>query len=282
MGMTGFGNSAFRVLAGHSSIELLGVVTPQWQDNPFPYYECEKLQDLVRRCGITLYEGLVLKDQPAHEVINALSPDLIIVSSFNQIIPPNIISVPSLGVVNVHPSLLPKYRGATPTAFALLNGENETGVTAHFIEDEALDRGRIIAQASLWIDPLDNDGTLRKKLADLSEKVLDKAIGEVLKKNKEEFSQQDESKASYYPKRTLQDAEIDVCRSFAEIVNRVRAMSPYPGAFLTYKGIKYKVKAAAVVEEGITMDAIVSGDCEIIVQSPSGSIKFIVQKEKEN
>jgi methionyl-tRNA formyltransferase len=279
MGMTGFGNSAFRILAGHPSIELLGVITPQRQDNPFPYYECEKLQDLVREYGSTLYEGLVLKDHSTYEVLNELSPDLIIVSSFDQIVPLNIIRVPSLGVLNVHPSLLPKYRGATPTVFALMNGENETGVTAHFIEDEALDRGRIIAQASLCIGPLDNDGILRRKLADLSEKVLDRAIVEVLGKRKEEFPQQDESKASYYPKRTLRDAEIDIRRPLNEIVNRVRAMSPYPGAFLTYKGIKCKVKAVSAFEEGIAMDAIAANDGEIIVQAPSGAIKFIVQKE---
>ena len=81
--------------------------------------------------------------------IKKLSPDIIIVSSFNQIIPKPIISIPKLGVINIHPSLLPKYRGATPTVWALMNGEKETGVTIHFIEDERIDNGNIITQSRL-------------------------------------------------------------------------------------------------------------------------------------
>ena len=148
-GMTGFGNNALEVLLKHPSIRIIAVFTPEKEAGPFPYYECEKLQDAVLRSGIALYEGLHFEGEKTYDIIKKLSPDIIIVSSFNQIIPKPIISIPKLGVINIHPSLLPKYRGATPTVWALMNGEKETGVTIHFIEDERIDNGNIITQSRL-------------------------------------------------------------------------------------------------------------------------------------
>ncbi|MCL4492443.1 MAG: methionyl-tRNA formyltransferase, partial [Nitrospirae bacterium] len=227
-GMTGFGNSAFKVLIEHPSVELIGVFMPSRQIAPFPYYECEKLNDSATASGVALYEGLLLRDDGTYELINKLSPELMVVSSFNQIVPESIISLPGLGIINVHPSLLPEYRGATPTVWALANGEEKTGVTVHFIEDERLDNGRIIAQSALKIDPMDNDGTLRQKLAALSEIILTEALDRILSQDRELFPEQDESKATYYPKRSFKDAEIDIHRPFREILNKIRAMSPYP------------------------------------------------------
>lgn len=206
-GMTGFGNNALNVFMKKPYIELIGVLAPKKQESPYPYYKCEKLHDVVIKKGIALYEGLNLKDKNNILLIESLSPDLIVVGSFNQIIPMDIISIPKLGVINVHPSLLPKYRGATPTVWALLNNEEETGVTVHFIDDEKVDSGRIISQAKLKIKPSDTDSSLRFRLAELSEEVLSDALDLIIIKGKKTFQQQDESRATYYPKRTLKDAE---------------------------------------------------------------------------
>ena len=211
-GMTGFGNNALNVLIKKPYIELIGVLAPKKQESPYPYYKCEKLHDVLIKNGIALYEGLNLKDKNNILLIESLSPDLIVVGNFNQIIPMDIISIPKLGVINVHPSLLPKYRGATPTVWALMNNEEETGVTVHFIENEKVDSGRIVLQAKLKIKPLDTDGSLRFRLAELSEKVLSEAIDLIMTKDKKTFPQQDESRATYYPKRALKDAEINMDR----------------------------------------------------------------------
>lgn len=275
-GMTGFGNSALRVLISYPRIVLFGVVIAQKQDTPFPYYECEKLQDSVTKIGVTLYEGLNFREKKTIELIVSLCPDLIVVSSFNQIIPLAIISIPRLGVINIHPSLLPKYRGATPTVWALLNGEKETGVTVHFIEDERIDCGRIIAQAKLNIETPDTDGILRLKLAQLSESVLTSALNLIFTKDKKTFPLQNESEATYFPKRTLRNAEIDLDKPFNDIFNLIRAMSPYPGAYLIYNGVKYIVKSAVLTNEKTSNNLFCVHNDEVLIDTLEGVVKFQV------
>jgi methionyl-tRNA formyltransferase len=272
-GMTGFGNSALKILVSYPRIELLGVLVPKKQDMPFPYYKCEKLQDSVTKIGVTFYEGLKLKEKKTIELIASICPDLIVVSSFNQIIPLAIISIPIVGVINIHPSLLPKYRGATPTVWALLNGEKKTGITVHFIEDERIDCGRIIAQAKLNIETPDTDGILRLKLAQLSESVLTDALNLIFTKDKKTFPLQNESEATYFPKRTLKDAEIDIHRPFKEIVNKIRAMSPYPGAYLTYNSMEYIVKSASLINKKTFKNLPINNN-EILVNTLEGVVKF--------
>lgn len=278
LGMTGFGNNALGVLSRHPFFELVGLFTPPRQNAHFPYYKCKKLHDMAVDMGIDIYEGLLLRDDKTYELINKLSPELIAISSFNQIVPKSIISLPRFGVINVHPSLLPKYRGATPTVWALMNGEQETGVTVHFIEDEGLDNGRIVSQAALKIEPIDNDGVLRQKLAVLSEKVLRDALNQILSKDKDLFPQQDESEATYYPKRALKDAEIDIQRPFREIINQIRAMSPYPGAYIDYKGARYIVGGAARINGKQPTDTITVRRDEIVVNAGDGTIRFQIKK----
>jgi methionyl-tRNA formyltransferase len=246
--MTGFGNNAFNVLSRMRSIDLMSVFIPRRNSLPFPYYECVALYDVVsRHKEVQLFEDIPLRAEATYRIIKGLFPDLIVVSSFNQILPREIISIPRLGVINLHPSLLPKYRGPTPTAWVLMNGEKETGVTVHFIEDERIDSGRIITQGRLEIVPSDTDGTLRCKLAIQSEEVLAEAIQLVICKDREMFPEQNESEASYYPKRTIADSKIDLQEPFEKIRNRIRAATPYPGAYLKHKGFEYLVLGAALL-----------------------------------
>lgn len=274
--MTGFGNNILKVLTRQPFVKIMGVFTPRREVMPFPYYECEKLHDLITKSGITLYEGLKLKEEKVHQFIGTLSPDLILVSSFNQIIPKAIITIPRLGIVNFHPSLLPKYKGATPTVWALINGEKETGVTAHFIEDEKIDCGRIITQEKIEIEPSDNDGTLRRRLATLSEKVLIDTLSLILKRPKETFPLQDESEATYYRKRTLEDSEINPDNSFMDNLNKIKAMSPYPGAHLTYNGKKYIVSNATLLNSKSQVDTHESDDSKLVVKTPEGIVLFSI------
>lgn len=201
--MTGSGNSVLKVLKQEPFVELVAVFTPPREERPFPYYKCNKIQDDVIDNGLALYEGLILKDKETYKLIKNLSPELIVVSTFRQIIPQDIISIPRFGVINVHPSLLPKYRGPTPIRWVLLNREKETGITIHFIEDERVDAGRIIEQLKLDVLPQDTEGTLRKRLAELSEKALSEALPLVLKKDRATFLEQNETEATYYPKYTF-------------------------------------------------------------------------------
>ena len=273
LAMTGFGNNALKVLAGEPLIEVVAVFTPVREEKPFPYYECEKLQDFAVSLGVSLYEGLVLKEKTTVGFIKSLAPDLIVVAGFNQIISKGIISIPKYGIINIHPSLLPKYRGATPTAWALINGEKDTGVTIHFIEDESIDSGSIIAQSRMRIEPDDTDGALRLHLAVLSEKTLAEAIRLVLQNDKSKFMRQNESDATYYSKRSLKDAEIDINKPFNDIINKIRAMTPYPGAFIHYGNKKYSVEFAELLKGKNPLNYGV-GKGHLIIRTLDGAAKF--------
>lgn len=252
--MTGFGNNAFNVLSRMQNIDLRSVFIPRRNSFPFPYYECVALHDVVlRHTKVQLFEDISLRAEATYKIIKGLLPDLMVVSTFNQILPQEIICIPRLGVINLHPSLLPKYRGPTPTAWVLMNGEKETGVTAHFIEDERIDRGRIITQRRLKIIPSDTDGTLRCKLALQSEEVLAEAIQLVMCRDREMFPEQDESELSYYPKRTVADCEINLEEPFGKIQNRIRAATPYPGAHLKHKGGEYLVLGATLLPRNASL-----------------------------
>ena len=279
-GMTGFGNHAFKVLRTTAPVDLIGVFTPKRLKGAFPYYICPKLQDVVLKSGIKLYGGFNMRSLRTHRLLCKLSPDLIIVSTFDQIIPMNIIKVPKIGIVNIHPSLLPTYRGPTPTTWVLLHGLRETGITAHFITGRGIDSGRIITQERLRIYPSDTDGTLRKRLARLSEKVIKRAIFLAVSHKKSSFPKQIESEATYYPKRTLRDAEVNCDDPYGKIRNTIRAMSPYPLARLKYHGKEYFLKNVARVENKFVKRKPGKRHKWLILERPQGVLRFEVSRSR--
>jgi len=276
--MTGFGNNAFIALKNNARVDLVGVFTPLRQKGPFPYYPCEPLHEVVTRCDVSVYEGLSLRDQETQSLIRSLSPDLIVVATFNQIIPHSIISLPCRGVINIHPSLLPKYRGSIPTVCALLQGEERTGVTAHFIEDESIDRGRIIAQAAVNIDPADNDGILRRKLSDTLPAVLTEAIDRVQSQELLSFPEQQESEATYCLKRSVICSDIDVNQPFSMIVNKIRSLTPYPGAYIISGSVRYPVNGVTLVETPERDLNRQSYSDVLVINTSQGIMKFSIQK----
>lgn len=274
--MTGMGNSALEALTEHAQISLAAVFTSKRRERSFPYYHCDHLYEAAGRKGIDVYEGLRINEASTFEIIRSLCPELIVVCTFNQIITSEIIQLPKYGAINVHPSLLPQYRGPTPTVWALLNGEEKTGVSVHLIENEAIDSGRILLQSELKILPQETDGMLRFRLAELSKGTLSDAIELILTKQKVDFPLQDESQATYFPKRSIQDAEIDRNETFIKISNRIRAMTPYPGAVITHRDLKYIVKSASLPKPmNILSD---EGNEFIDIETKHGTIRFIVER----
>lgn len=276
-GMTGFGNSAAETLNKHEKIDLIAVLTSKRQERPFPYYPCDHLYEMALGKGIPVYEGLSIKETPTFDFIQSLSPELIVVSTFNQIIIKAIIQIPKYGVINIHPSLLPRYRGATPTVWALMNGEEETGISIHFIEDETIDSGRIILQSRLKIMPEDTDGTLRHRLAELSKTTLSRAIDLVLTADRASFSPQDESLTTYFRKRTIKDAEISKSMPFKKILNLIRAMTPYPGARILHQGKWHIIRNASLMAETASCQ---SKESNMMIRNKDGWIKFEVQEDR--
>jgi methionyl-tRNA formyltransferase len=251
-GLTGAGNFGLKALVNSNQFEVLSVFTGKRQLNPFPYYETAPLYKLCEKHNIQCFEGLSVKDDNTYPIVKKFSPDLIVVSTFDQILPNKIIQIPKFGIINVHPSLLPQYRGANPIYWTLVNGEQKTGLTIVFIENGPVDGGRIVAQESISIDPSDTGGTLRKKLDQLSGEVLIGALSKVLIDSQNSFIKQNEDQATYFPRIKHEDYFIDLNNSAENIFNQVKALTPFPLARLIYENQIFQVTEIEWGEKKVT------------------------------
>ena len=170
-----------------------------------------------------------VKDEKIIKKIKEINPDLIVVVAYGKILPKEIIDIPKYGIINVHSSLLPKYRGASPIHSAILNGDTESGVSIMYIE-EGLDSGDVILQESCDILESDTLGTLHDKLKDLGAIGLEKAL-KLIEAGKVEATKQDESLATFVKPITKEQAKIDWNNIKEVIFNQIRGLNPFPAAY---------------------------------------------------
>mgnify|MGYP001594527633 FL=1 len=191
------------------------------------------------------------KEQLDAEYLKSLCADFFVVASFGKILKKNIIDIPKKGIINVHPSLLPKYRGPSPIQSALLNYEKETGITLFFI-DEKIDHGQILAREKMQIADGDNYTSLIKKLAGLSVEMLVKTLPMIMA-GKIEPEPQNESSATYTKKFTTQDAFVDLEKDNPkEIWLKIRALNPEPGVYTVLKLKNGKELRLKLLEAGFS------------------------------
>jgi methionyl-tRNA formyltransferase len=179
--------------------------------------------------------------------IKELSPDLIVVVAFGQILPRSLLDIPAFGCINVHASLLPFYRGAAPINWVLINGETETGITIMLL-DEGMDTGDMLLQEKLPLMPTDTVATLHDRLAQSGARLLGKALDELGSTGWTRI-QQDHAKATYAPLLKKEDGLIQWQKSAREIHNQIRGMNPWPGCFTYFNGKLLKVFAVEVGEQ---------------------------------
>jgi methionyl-tRNA formyltransferase len=189
---------------------------------------------LAQREQIPLLQPLKIKDTEFHHALAGWKPDLIAVAAFGRILPSAILSLPPLGCINVHASLLPKYRGAGPIQWAIINGETETGITT-MLMDEGMDTGAMLLQKAIPITPDDTTGTLSPRLAELGGRLLVETIAQ-LKAGILTPRPQDTSQATLAPLLKKEGGAIDWSLSATALANRVRGLSPWPGAYTTLAG----------------------------------------------
>ena len=176
--------------------------------------------------GIPVFQPTKLRDGTALEQLKELDPELIVVAAYGRILPDDILALPPKGCINVHSSLLPKYRGAAPINWAVINGEEETGVTIMYMATQ-LDAGDIIAQASTPIDSDETVETLHDRLAVLGGELLVKTVAD-LTAGTASRTPQDESKVTFAPLLSRALSPIDWTRSARDIHNQVRGLVPWP------------------------------------------------------
>ncbi|KAA5806084.1 methionyl-tRNA formyltransferase [Thermoanaerobacterium thermosaccharolyticum] len=203
----------------------------------------------VKECAIKnnieVFQPPKLKNnKEIFDKLSQLNPDLIVVAAYGKILPEEILQIPRYGCINVHASLLPKYRGAAPINWAIINGEKETGITIMYME-KGLDTGDILLQMSIPILEEDNSETIHDKLAVLGGNALIDAINKMVDGTLMPVKQ-DDSKATYAPILEKSMGLIDWQKDAVEIKNLVRGLRPWPVAYTYYKGNMLKIWAAEV------------------------------------
>ena len=179
--------------------------------------------------GLPFIQPRRLRDPEAMAQLAAWAPDLIVVAAFGQLLRPAVLDLPAHGCLNVHASLLPRYRGAAPIPAAILAGDAETGISIMRM-DQDLDTGPILAQASLTIQPGDTAQTLAQRLAPLGAALLLDTIPPYLA-GALAARHQDDSQSTYAPQLKKEDGHLDFARPASELERQVRAFTPWPGAF---------------------------------------------------
>ncbi len=198
--------------------------------------------------NIPVYQPKSVKTGETLDLIRELNPDLIVVVAYGKILPQELIDIPKFGVINVHSSLLPKFRGAAPIHAALINGEDKSGVTIMYIAEE-LDAGDIIMTGETEITDEDTLETLHNRLMEIGSTTLKEAV-DLIGKGKAPRIPQDHSKATFVKPFKKEDCRIDWSKSTDEIFNFVRGMNPFPCSFTTLAGKMYKVyKVERLMEE---------------------------------
>lgn len=196
--------------------------------------------------NIPYYQPLkIRKDEIALDKIKEIEPDLNVVVAYGQIIPSSIIYLPRYNSLNVHFSLLPKYRGASPVQKALLDGEAKTGITI-FELNEKMDEGDILVQEEVNIFPDEDAAELEARLAQKGADLLIKAIAQI---DKLKHRKQDHSQATYAPKIMKEDGKIDWTKNSLYIERQVRAFTPWPSAYAFLKDIRIKIHRGIKIEK---------------------------------
>lgn len=206
--------------------------------------EVKEFIEKTEKKDIMLLQPETLKDENFEKILNDLNPDLFVVVSYGQILPLKLLKIPKYGSINLHASLLPKYRGASPIAWAILNGDKVTGVTT-ILMDEGMDTGSILLQSEVIINDDDTLETLQNRLAQVGAQLLIETIKRIKDGSINPVSQ-DHSKASYAPLIMKEDGKIDWKRGAQEIDRKVRAFNPWPSAFTHFNGKLLKIFKGSV------------------------------------
>lgn len=280
MGSSHFSLPALSLLAAADEVELVAVVTqpdrPSGRNRTLKPGPVHALADTL---GLTVHMPERLAEVSAVHALSEVRPDVIVVASYGQFIPRPVRELPPLGIVNIHPSLLPKYRGAAPMQWALANGDTETGVTLFHIEKE-MDAGDIILQEPFAIDPADNGCTLEEKLSVFGAKVMLRAV-RMLASGTAPRHPQDHRAATYAPKLTKEQGHLDWSLPADILHNRIRGYQPWPGCYTFRQGARLRIwRSELEAGDGVPGSVISAGRDGLVLAAGQGALRLIeVQPE---
>ncbi len=267
MGSPDFAVPSLRSLA--AQYEISGVVTqPDRQAGRGRALRAPAVKLAALELGLPLIQPARLRETEALATLRRWAPDLIVVAAFGQILRTEVLQLPVHGCLNVHASLLPRWRGAAPIQAAILADDPETGVTVMKM-DEGVDTGGILGQARVPIGVEDTAKSLSATLSGLGANLLLQVLPRYLA-GELEPSPQDESRATKAPLLNKSDGLLDLERPAVELERRVRALNPWPGAFFVWEGRTLKVLRSHVVHKSATAGRRLVEGGEIALGTPQG------------
>ena len=225
------------IAAGH---DVCGVFTRE--DKPVGRKQimtAPPVKQVAQEFGIPVWQPKTLRDGSAEAVLRELAPELIVVVAYGRILPPAVLEIPPYGCINLHVSLLPKYRGAAPVQWAVLNGDRETGVTIMQL-DEGMDTGDILTVVPVKIGENETSGELFERISALGAETLCSTIGNIAHGEIHPVKQ-DEAAATMAPPLSKEMGEFDFTQDAAHLHNLVRGLNPWPVASFSYQGKRVKV-----------------------------------------
>lgn len=241
----------------NKNVNVVGVVTA-----PDAYVGRKKVltmcpvKEKAVSLGLKVYSPIKLRND--FEFIKELNPDMIITCAYGQILSEEILNIPKLGCFNLHGSLLPKYRGGAPIHYALLNGDEKTGITLMYM-DKGMDSGDMIAKEEIKIEDNDNIESLTNKLSIIASNMIIRYLPSLIDgtNNREK---QDISKVTFSPIITREDEHLDFNLSAKEVYNRYRMLSPNPLPNIKIDDIEYKIAECKIVDASGKISTVVSKD----------------------
>ena len=265
------------VAAGHDVVEV--ITQPDRPRGRGQHLAPSPVKEAALRLAIPVYQPERVRRPEAQEHLRELAAEAMVVVGYGQIIPQSVIDMAPLGIINVHASLLPKYRGAGPIQWAIVNGETRTGVTTMRI-DAGMDTGQMLLKAETEIGPEENALELGRRLSTMGAELLVRTL-EGLAAGTIVGEKQDNDQATYAPLLKKEDGAVDWSRPAQQIHNRVRGLQPWPGAYTAFRGHALHLWRTRVVESGGTAaPGTVLSVRPLTVQCGSGSLELLdVQME---
>lgn len=196
-----------------------------------------EVKEVALKYDIPVFQPVKIKED--YQAVIDMHPDLIITAAYGQMIPQAILDTPRLGCINVHASLLPKYRGGAPVHYAILNGDEKTGVTIMYMVKK-MDAGNIIYQKETVIEPNETVGELYDRLSFIGANALIEALPDIINGTNQSIVQ-DETLVTYSPVITRKQEKIDFHKPAQDVHNQIRGLNPWPGAYTTYQGKTVKI-----------------------------------------
>ena len=265
MGTPSFSVPILQALIEEETIEVAAVVTqPDRKVGRKQILTPSPVKQLAMTYDIPVLQPEKLSNSQEMQQILELEPDLLITAAYGQYVPTKLLKAPTYRAINVHASLLPKYRGAAPIHYAVLKGDEVTGITIMYME-KVMDAGDIIAQREIPITKEDDTGTLFEKLSLLGRDLLMDTLPDIFA-GKNASIKQDEEKVSFSPMITKEQEKIDWKKTAKEINNLIRALRPAPGAYTIMEEKRFKIWDAQVVHEETSKEpgTIVKLDKELL------------------